>query len=274
MIEIGEVVPLGRQMNAALAGKRVAECARGKTPHKWVFFNEAFDERAPLASGAAAVDVVGSGKCVYTTLANGLRLMFGEMGGRVTYHAPDEELPAKYHFVLRLDDGSAVTLAVQGWGFVSLLPAGEAPPEWAASGEDPLSPDFTLDRFMGIWRDHPEREKGTMKAFLVSRPRIAGIGNGYAQDILYQARIRPDRKMRDVTDDEAARLHEKLTGTLREAVRLGGRDTERDLYGQPGRYAVSVDKRAAAKPCRRCGGEIAAIKLLGGTSYYCKGCQT
>jgi len=274
MIEIGEIVPLGRQMNDVLTGKRVVECARGNTPHKWVFFNDAFDERALKASGALVGGVIGTGKCLYTTLEYGSRLMFGELGGRVTYHAPGEELPAKHHFVLRLDDGSAVTVAVQGWGFIAFLEADETPPEWAASGEDPLAPEFTLDRFMGIWREHPERESCTMKAFLVSRPRIAGIGNGYAQEILFQARIRPDRRMRDVSDAEAGGLYQVLRTTLAEAARLGGRDAERDLYGRPGRYVVSVDKRAASKPCRRCGGEIVGVKLLGGTSYYCEGCQT
>jgi formamidopyrimidine-DNA glycosylase len=274
MIEIGEVVPLARQMHAELSGKRVAECARGNTPHKWVFFNPEFDERAPQVRGAAISEVIGVGKAIYTSLDSGHRLMLGEIGGRIAYQAPGDPLPAKHHFVLRLADGSALSLAVQGWGFVALLNADEPPPEWAASGDDPLSPEFTLDRFMAIWREHPEREKGTMKAFLVSRPRIAGIGNGHAQEMLFRAGIRPDRKMRDVSDDEARAPCEAIVDTLREAAELRGRDTERDLYGEPGGYVVSVDKRASARPCRRCGGGIVGVKLLGGTSYYCQGCQT
>ncbi|MBM3493748.1 MAG: hypothetical protein FJX72_05420 [Armatimonadetes bacterium] len=273
MIEIGEVVPLGRQMDAELRGKRIAECARGNTPHKWVFYNDAFDERASKVAGATITEVRGTGKAIYASLSSGHRLMFGEIGGRIAYHAPDGPLPAKYHFVMRLADGSALSIAVQGWGFIALLNTDEPAPEWAASGDDPLSPEFTVERFMAIWREHPEREKGTMKAFLVSRPRIAGIGNGYAQEILFRAGIRPDRKMRDVAEDEAARLHPALCDTIREAAELRGRDTERDLYGQPGGYVVFVDKRASGHPCRRCGGEIVGIKLLGGTSYYCLGCQ-
>jgi len=73
---------------------------------------------------------------------------------------------------------------------------------------------------------------------------------------------------------EKRALCEAIRGTLRQAVELGGRDTERDLYDRPGRYRRILDARSVGQPCPECGTWIEKIQYLGGASYVCPRCQT
>jgi len=60
---------------------------------------------------------------------------------------------------------------------------------------------------------------------------------------------------------------------MKDAVRLDGRDTERDLFGRPGRYVPTLDERALGKPCPACGTTIRKIQFLGGAAYFRPSCQ-
>lgn len=89
------------------------------------------------------------------------------------------------------------------------------------------------------------------KAFLATEQRFPGIGNGTLQDILFAARIHPKRKIASLTEDERERLAACTASVLGEMTRLGGRDTEKDLFGNPGGYQTRMSKRtlaAAARP--------------------------
>jgi formamidopyrimidine-DNA glycosylase len=68
-------------------------------------------------------------------------------------------------------------------------------------------------------------------------------------------------------------LHQAILKTLREAIRLGGRNDEFDLYGNPGRYVRLMDNNAAGHPCPECGTAIEKISYLGGACYFCPDCQ-
>ena len=69
-------------------------------------------------------------------------------------------------------------------------------------------------------------------------------------------------------------LYEAIRETLKQAVELGGRDTEHDLYNRPGRYQRVLERSKVGKPCPECGTRIEKIQYLGGASYYCPRCQT
>ncbi len=272
MIELPETATLARQMSETIAGKRVAYADRGDTVHKWVFYDPKDEDLGALMAGKAVGRCWADGKCLYMGLEPGMALMFGEMGGRVLYHAPGATLPPKRHLTVGFEDGSALTASIQGWGFISVRPADSAKPEWA-TGVSPLDEELTVDRLAGLLDAYPERQKNPVKAFLVSKPCICGIGNGMLHDVLFRAGIRPTRKVRDIAPEEAPALHAGIRETMAEAIRLGGRDTERDLFGNPGGYRPILDKRAAGKPCLKCGAAIEAIKLMGGSCYYCPECQ-
>ena len=112
-----------------------------------------------------------------------------------------------------------------------------------------------------------------MKAFLATEQRFPGIGNGTAQDILFRAGLHPKRKLATLAKDDQDRLLASIVSTLREMTDLGGRDTEKDLFGKLGGYRTSMSKNTLAAGCPLCGGKITKEAYLGGSVYYCPHCQ-
>jgi formamidopyrimidine-DNA glycosylase len=100
------------------------------------------------------------------------------------------------------------------------------------------------------------------------------LGNGTLQDILYNAKVHPKRKMDSVTEEETKTLFRSIRYTLSEMAKLGGRDTEKDLFGEPGGYETRCSKNTAGKPCQVCGSEITKASYMGGSIYFCPGCQS
>jgi formamidopyrimidine-DNA glycosylase len=138
----------------------------------------------------------------------------------------------------------------------------------------PLGELFTLDYFHSLFEALPEGKRVSAKYFLVSEPGVWGIGNGCLQDILYRAKIHPRRQMPDLPAAERNNLYQAITQTLAEMVELGGRDSERDLYNQDGRYQRLMHSKSVGHPCRECGMPIEKRSYLGGSVYFCPTCQT
>jgi len=92
-------------------------------------------------------------------------------------------------------------------------------------------------------------------------------------DILYEAGIHPKRKASTLSDEEIDRLEQSVVSTLREMIRLGGRDTEKDLFDQIGSYVTSMSKNTVGTAYKRCGAVIVKESYMGGSVYYCPGCQ-
>ena len=113
----------------------------------------------------------------------------------------------------------------------------------------------------------------SIKAFLATEQRIPGLGNGVLQDILYNARIHPKRKVDTLTNEERESLFHSIKTTLKEMTAQGGRDTEKDLFGKPGGYRTRLSQNIVGKPCPVCGGMIIKEPYLGGSIYFCDGCQ-
>jgi len=113
----------------------------------------------------------------------------------------------------------------------------------------------------------------SIKYFMISKPGILGVGNGYLQDMLFKAKIHPRRRVVQITEAEKQALYQSIRDTLQKASELGGRDTERDLYDHPGGYVRIMDNRNAGKPCPECGMPIEKASYLGGAVYFCPKCQ-
>jgi formamidopyrimidine-DNA glycosylase len=201
--------------------------------------------------------------------------VLGEGGERILYHKDASTLPAKHHFSLHFQDGTHLTVSVQGWGAAMLLtPEQLAAHPWVpAYRMSPLEPGYTLDYFLGLWGQLKADDKAFVKEFIISKPGVWGVGNGYLQDILFRAKIHPRRRALAVTEDEKVALYHAVRDTLQQAVELGGRDTERDLYDQPGRYVKLLDTRQVGQPCVNCGAPIEKASFLGGAIYTCPQCQ-
>ena len=107
----------------------------------------------------------------------------------------------------------------------------------------------------------------------LSGKTIPGLGNGVLQDILYHTHIHPKKKISGLTDKERENLFYQIKETMNDIYHLGGRSTESDLFGANGKYVACLSKDTAGMACPRCGETIAKENYLGGSIYYCRGCQ-
>jgi formamidopyrimidine-DNA glycosylase len=276
MIELPEALVIAKQMSKELKGKRIAFGNRGNAAHKFAFSSGSSAEYEEIFQGKRIGETKGHGSAILAPIEPGYMLVLGGGGERILFHQDERTLPKKHHFLLHFVDSTYLTVTVQGWGNTLLLPQAEAGAHLHVQKDriPPLDDGFTWDYFLRLF-DLVERDSATsIKYFIISEPGVWGIGNGYLQDILFQARIHPRRKVVDVDEREKHALYEAIVRTLKQAVALGGRDTECDLYGNRGGYVSILSSKAKGQPCPECGTPIEKIQYLGGSCYLCPSCQT
>ena len=273
MIEIPEALALADQINRTIQGKRIARVEVLRSPHKFAWF-----QGDPLAyPDLLTGQTVGQARGFGSTLefqAGSARLAVSE-GATWKYHADQAEVPAKHQLLLEFADGSALSLSVRMYGGILCFPAGGAENEYYLMAEKaipPLSEAFDWAHFEGLAAS-VDPAKLSLKAFLATEQRIPGLGNGCLQDILYNARLNPKRKLGQINADDLRRLFQSLKDTLADMAARGGRDTEPDIFGQPGGYQTRCSKNTVDTPCGNCGTPIVKQAYMGGSIYFCPACQ-
>jgi len=195
-----------------------------------------------------------------------LAMHFG-MTGRLKYFKDMKDDPE--HDRLRLDFKNGNHLAFDNqrmFGRIRLIDDPDDFIEEKHLGPDALDPK--LDRRSLAERiRHRDR---SIKAALMDQKLLAGIGNIYSDEILFQARLHPNRRTHSLDEKEISCLHRMMRRVLRTAIRNGAgtADVARKL---PDGYLLPHRKRGAS--CPRCGGKVRAIKAAGRTAYYCPRCQ-
>jgi formamidopyrimidine-DNA glycosylase len=166
---------------------------------------------------------------------------------------PRRERPGSGVVRLVLDDPRAL-------GVLTVTGAGDERP--AELGPDATDAAFTSDRL----RDALRRRRAAIKLALLDQRVVAGIGNIYAAEALWRARIDPRTPASRLNAVRRARLVRAIRATIRRALQR----PERSRNSRRGRFAV-YDREGAA--CLRCGGRIRRIAQAGRSTYYCPSCQ-
>lgn len=135
----------------------------------------------------------------------------------------------------------------------------------------PLADTFDKAYFTAMYAG--EKPNLSAKAMLATEQRIPGLGNGVLHDILFNARIHPKRKMSTLDEADMDRLFDSVKKTLLDMTIKGGRDTEKDLFGDAGGYKTLLSSKTYKQPCPVCGGEIIRQAYMGGNIYFCPACQ-
>jgi formamidopyrimidine-DNA glycosylase len=178
------------------------------------------------------------------------------------------------HFVL--DDGSTLVYCDQRrFGRMWIVP-GDLPDiagYWAArTGLEPLGPDFTAASLARL----AEGRSRPVKPFLLDQTIVAGIGNIYADEALFQAGVHPLRPAGSLSRDEVRRLHRAIRDRLSAAIDAGGSsiDTYRDTNGEQGAMQTFLRVHLqAGRPCPRCRTEIVKTRVAQRGTYLCPSCQ-
>ena len=178
------------------------------------------------------------------------------------------------HFDLLLDSGVALRFN-DPRRFGSLIYTSGEPrehPLLERLGPEPFSAAFDADYLYRITRGR----RVALKQLLMNSQLVVGVGNIYASEALFRARLRPGRAARSLSRRDAARLVRAIRTVLRQAIGAGG-TTLRDYLsadGAPGyfRQRLYVYERRG-KPCRRCGSPVRAVTQGQRSTYYCPSCQ-
>lgn len=195
------------------------------------------------------------------------------MTGRLLVMPGDAPLPPHTGVRFALRDGRQLVYHdVRRFGRLQLFSG----PEWAARqaemGFEPLDADFTPE----VLREMASRSRVAIKSWLMDQRRVVGVGNIYASEALFRARIDPRRPAHTLAKEDAARLHEATRAVLQEAIDFRGTTLVdyRDASGERGGFAARLrvyDR--SGEPCPSCGAPIVRIVQGGRSTFFCERCQ-
>ena len=196
----------------------------------------------------------------------------GHPNGSLVGELPDKSTRVTFTF----EDGSRLFFNDQRkFGWVRLLPTVEVPAIdfFQKVGPEPLADDFTAEAFIARLR---RRDGSAIKAVLLDQAVVAGIGNIYADESLWTAKIHPLTRVKDVGDDQLRDLYTGLIKVLKLSIEKGG-STDRnyvDAEGKRGSYLTFANVfRREGKPCPRCGTVIVKMRAAGRGTHICPHCQ-
>jgi len=231
--------------------------------------------------GARVVDVVRRGKFVAISLSTDQTLLIHlRMTGQLLVQGASEqplqpgvEDDPHTRVRFRLDDGRWFHFNdTRKFGRMYLV---DDPDEVLGDlGVEPLSDAFTADRLAQMLA----RRKGRIKPLLLNQGFVAGLGNIYADEALWRARVHPLRSADSLSQDEVVGLHRGIVSILREAIEGGGTSLRDNQYRQPdgeaGGYQelLAVYGRAGGA-CPRCGSEIQRLVVGQRGTHICPQCQ-
>jgi formamidopyrimidine-DNA glycosylase len=187
--------------------------------------------------------------------------------------SPVPPRPGKGPLGLRvhLDDGSGFDLTEAGTRkrlAVYVVADPQLVPGIARLGVDPLSNGFTLEALAGLLAE----ERGQVKGVLTNQSLIAGLGNAYSDEVLWEVRLSPFKPARNLSAEDVERLHTAIVQTLTEAVRRAEGLAAKDLKSEK-KSGLNVHARTGL-PCPRCGDTIREVSFADKSLQYCPTCQT
>ncbi len=259
MPELPEVETVVRTLAPYLTGKRILR-AEFFSRH---VVRQDFDSLSATLAGRQILSVSRQGKFVVLGLDRGsLSIHLGMTGKLLAAGRPGLHTRA----IFDLDRGTLAYDDIRHFGRIEWSTG--PPARLATLGPDPLA--ISLPDFRGALVAH----RGRIKALLLNQRFLSGIGNIYADEILFQARIHP--KARRIGVQRTAALHEAMLDVLRRAISLGGSSISDyvDAQGRKGTFQLHhrVYGRAGL-PCPRCGSPIRKIVLAQRGTHFCPSCQ-
>jgi formamidopyrimidine-DNA glycosylase len=234
---------------------------------------------AAQVSGRRIAGLDRRGKYLLIDLEGGDALAIHlRMTGRLHWRAPGDPgeperfLRARFH----LEDGSTLTFGdMRRFGRAWIVPGSPAERDayWAGRvGVEPLTPRFTARALEGLL----ERRRGPLKAVLLNQALVAGLGNMYVDEALFQARLHPERAAGSLDHGEVRRLHRAIRDRLAAAVAAGGAsiDSYRDGLGERGSMQDLLRVHLhRGEPCPRCRTGIVKTRVAQRGTYWCPRCQ-
>ena len=272
MPELPEVETVVRELRPLLVGRRFAsvEVGRRHLRRRWS------PDWGGLLVGRRIRGVRRRGKWILVDLADQHHLVIHlGMTGQLTVVPAGEPVAEHTHIVWVIDRGNRQLRFrdIRRFGSATVF-AGAAPLDQffadARLGPEP----FELDA--GYWRACLAKTSRCLKAVLLDQRVVAGVGNIYADESLFAARLHPTRLGRDTTAAEAERLRKAIVQVLLRAIAKRG-SSIRNYVGGSGRRGAFQEEFSVygrtGEPCPRCRGPVACVRLAGRSTHFCPRCQ-
>ncbi len=272
MIELPEAHVLAAQFQATLIGKTVASVVCAQSPHGFAFYNGDPQCYGAMLAGKTVTGAKAHGGRAEIQLED-MRLSLND-GVNVRYLENVNDQPKKHQLLMAFTDGTGFYCTISMYGAMMAFPENADLGFYhnvAHEKPSPLTAAFDEAYFQSLLDE--KTLKLSAKAFLATEQRIPGLGNGVLQDILWECGLHPKRKMNTLSTDELHQMYETVKSLLAQMTALGGRDTDKDFFGNPGGYQTILSKNNTGRLCPRCGGIIQRMAYLGGNVYVCDGCQ-
>ncbi len=225
------------------------------------------DEFHQKVKGQGIVGVGRRGKHLLLQLSRDTLIIHPRMSGEVFLESQKEEVGKHYRLILNFQDGTRFVFNnIRKFGRVWFT----ASPEDILSdlGPEPLSDEFTPQRFFDILQSCRRQ----MKYLLLDQNVIAGLGNIYTDEALYQAQIHPRTKSDSLSFSEANTLWESIRGVLEKGIENQGTSIDWIYKGGDYQKLLQVYKRDG-NPCQRCGTPIKRTIIAQRSTHYCPSCQ-
>ncbi len=267
MPELPEVEALARWLRPQIVGQRVMALEI----HRPLVFRNLLSHAEPEQTlvGRTVRDVTRRSKLLLISLDDDFWLATHFMlTGNLAPCEPNARPRVRDYY--RISFSNDLTLRyhdLRGMGKTYLTDDLARVPGMADLGPDALDPALTLERFLERLRPH----RGEIKGVLTRERAVAGIGNAYADEILFAAGIYPFRKRTQLSQEEMARLYDAMRQVLeaRLAVAMESIPRTHDMHRREG---LNVHGRPG-EPCPRCGAPISEIKVARRPTHFCRQCQ-
>lgn len=273
MPELPEVETVKRSLSGKLIGKEIRDLE--------IYFSGNIRRPDPLLMGEMIrgkkfLGIDRRGKYLIFTLSEDLALVVHlRMTGQLLYVDAAFPKDKHTHLVFSLSDGMELRYAdLRKFGTFDLIPLSELPQlkGLAQLGVEPLSGDFTVQ-----WLDQMLQNKNrSIKNVLLDQTIIAGIGNIYADEILYEGGIHPETIACNLTEDQVRQLWQATVKLLNLGIEHRGTSIRNYVDGdgrQGGFQELLKVYGRRGEPCVRCGSPIGKTMVQGRGTYYCPNCQ-
>ena len=284
MPELPEVETIVQDLNKKLKGEIIKELTVLDT--KALNFSAAKFRK--LVVGQVIKSVKRRAKMIIIEFKNNFLLIHLKMTGQLVFKSGakliagghpitgvGKDLPNKFTRVnLKFNDNSKLFFNdVRRFGWIKLVSSDELTKIVSDLGVEPLSKEFTLEKFRKILAG---KQNTTIKQAITDQKFLAGLGNIYSDESLFSAGIKPMRKAKTLSENEIKKLWQAVPKILKYAIKYRGTSFNDyvDIRGEAGNFIkyLKVYGRAGER-CRKCGSIIKKVKLGGRGTHWCDGCQ-
>lgn len=269
MAELPEIIIFTQQMDKELKSKEFesVEILQEK------ILNISVPKFEALIKGKKILKVYNKGKWIFIELSDDYYLLLNlGMGTDLLYHDIGQKWPEEYQIRFCFTNETGFSCRFWWMGRSELVSTEELKEHKSTKNIaiSPLDSDFTLEHFKSIIKGRSQ-----IKNLILNQKKIGGIGNVYIHDILFKAKIHPQKPANQIDSDQVEELYHVMISNLSDALNKGGLSYEMDFYGE--KWGFTTDYFLVAykegEPCPECDGVIEKIKTGGTSSYICPECQ-